>query len=748
VMEKGPAATITVVRVGGADRTEQIDFATSDLTAVAGQDYLATNGTLTFLPNQTSNTFTVPMIDDDWVEAPETVQLTLRNPTAGAGVADPTNAILTIISEDSTISFGAGSYVVNEGVPGGYAAIAVTRTGYVNTTVQVECRTVDAPTNNVPAGIAAPYVRYIPTNLVIQFPPGLASTNFLVRIIDDAIVEPNENLSVCLTNVSGAAVRLATPSNTVVTIIDNDMGPGAVVFSQPSYSFSEGAGLARIDVVRTNGTAGQVTVGYATVPGTATPILDYAPVAGTLTFPPGTNSQAIYVPIVEDNLVEGDETFTVVLANVTGGAVLAASNAVVAILDNETGPGTVDRAFNPGAAAGDLVRALALQALPETNGLMTATNLKVVAGGAFTTFGGTNHNYVARLNWDGSVDNSFLPPYSVVWTNQVIVTNTYTSGGITYILGYATNTMVVTNGMGQGVNGIVSAVQVQDNGKIVLGGAFTAFRGTNGTPTNFNGVARNRLVQLLSDGSLDLTADQTNPMNASVYSLLAQPPGKYFAAGAFTRPAVGVARIRANGSADPSFDPAAGVDGPVYALATQAVVETDVFGQTATNTTLLIAGDFAHVNGLAYSHVARLKMDGSVDGNFVGALIATGAVFAVAAQPDSKVLIAGDFTMVNGVSRSRIARLNVDGSLDTGFDPGAGLDAAVYALALQPNGKVVVGGVFTSVNHANRNRLARLNPDGSLDTAFDVGTGANNTVYALLFEPDGDILVGGAFTEV
>ncbi|MCX6904851.1 MAG: delta-60 repeat domain-containing protein, partial [Verrucomicrobia bacterium] len=63
-------------------------------------------------------------------------------------------------------------------------------------------------------------------------------------------------------------------------------------------------------------------------------------------------------------------------------------------------------------------------------------------------------------------------------------------------------------------------------------------------------------------------------------------------------------------------------------------------------------------------------------------------------------------------------------------------------------GKVIVGGVFTSVNQVNRNRLVRLNANGSLDTAFDVGSGANNTVYALLFEPDGDILVGGAFTEV
>ena len=749
VMENVPVATITVWRVGGSDHTVTIDFATSNLTATAGQDYLATNGTLTFAPNEMTKTFTVPLTDDDLVEAPETVLLTLRNPTGGAGVADPTNAILTIISDDSLISFGASSYVVNEGVPGGYAMLAVTRTGYLDTTVQVECRTVDAPSNNVPAGLAAPYVRYIPTNRVMEFPPGLTSTNFLVRIIDDTLVEPNETFSVRLTNVTGLAAHLAAPSNAVVTIVDNDMGPGALAFSLPSYSFSEGVGLARIDVVRTNGTAGLVTVDYSTAGGTATPVLDYAPVTGTLRFSPGTNSQPIYVPIVDDLLVEGDETFSVMLSNVTGGAVLTASNVVVTIVDNESGPGTVDRGFDPGMAAGDLVRALALQAVAQTNGLVVTTNLKVLAGGAFTTFANTNHNYISRLNWDGSIDAGFLPPYSVAWTNQVIVPMTYTNiAGTIYLLGYTTNTTVTTNALGQGVNGIVSAVQVQDNGKILLGGGFTAFRGTNGTATNFNGVARNHLAQLLSDGSLDVSADQTNPMNAAVYALLAQPLGKFFAGGGFTRPAAGIVRIRPNGSADPSFDPALGVDGTVYALAVQDVAELDVFGQSATNQKVLIAGDFTHVNGLGRSRVARLGMDGSVDENFVTASVVTGAVFAVTGQSDGKVLIAGDFTMVNGVSRPHIARLNVDGSLDAGFDPGAGADAPVYALALQPDGKVVLGGAFTSVNNTNRNRLARLNTNGSLDTAFDIGSGANNAVYAMLLQPDGRLLIGGAFTEV
>src|SRR5436190_7759521 len=108
-----------------------------------------------------------------------------------------------------------------------------------------------------------------------------------------------------------------------------------------------------------------------------------------------------------------------------------------------------------------------------------------------------------------------------------------------------------------------------------------------------------------------------------------------------------------------------------------------------------------------------------------------GAVFSVAVAPDGKVLIAGDFTLVNGTNRNRIARLNQDGSLDTGFDPGAGANAIVYAVAAQPDGKALIGCDFTTYNRTNRNRIARLNLDGSLDTSFEPGLGPNNTVFAL-----------------
>ena len=146
--------------------------------------------------------------------------------------------------------------------------------------------------------------------------------------------------------------------------------------------------------------------------------------------------------------------------------------------------------------------------------------------------------------------------------------------------------------------------------------------------------------------------------------------------------------------------------------------------------------------------MARVDNDGTLDLNFQPPVVVTGAVFSVAVAPDGKVLIAGDFTLVNGTNRNRIARLNQDGSLDIGFDPGAGANAIVYAVAAQPDGKALIGGDFTTYNRTNRNRIARLNLDGSLDTSFEPGLGPNNTVFALAPLHDGKVLIGGSFSSV
>jgi uncharacterized delta-60 repeat protein len=123
-------------------------------------------------------------------------------------------------------------------------------------------------------------------------------------------------------------------------------------------------------------------------------------------------------------------------------------------------------------------------------------------------------------------------------------------------------------------------------------------------------------------------------------------------------------------------------------------------------------------------------------------LQANNAVWAVALEADGKILVGGEFTTLGGQTRNHIARLNVDGTLDSEFNPGA--NDGVLSLAVQADGKVLVGGIFTTLGGQERNRIARLTADGTLDGGFSPS--ANNSVDSLALQADGKVLVGGSFT--
>jgi uncharacterized delta-60 repeat protein len=374
--------------------------------------------------------------------------------------------------------------------------------------------------------------------------------------------------------------------------------------------------------------------------------------------------------------VEGDEDFFLTFSNPTGGAALAGpTNVTINILDDEQGPGSVDRSFDPGAGANGLVRAMSVQA-----------DGKPVIGGAFTAFNNVNRNYVTRLNTDGSHDLTFDP--------------------------------------GAGPNGFVSAVAVTPSGSIAIGGVFNLV----------DGLPFNRISLLDTTGAPIPFFNSNAGLNAEVYFITAQSNGRLILGGGFSQPTRGVTRLQPAGAVDVSFSPASGADGPVH----WAVVQPDGM--------IVIGGGFSNVSGEPRRAVARLAANGFVDTAFVAPGITAGTIFSVALQPDGKVIVGGDFSVGN--QRVNVARLNTDGSLDAGFNPGTGANATVYAVALQSDGHIVLGGDFTMVNGMSRNRLARLDSNGSVDSSFDAGRGANNTVFSVIILPGDDILIAGDFTRI
>jgi hypothetical protein len=124
-----------------------------------------------------------------------------------------------------------------------------------------------------------------------------------------------------------------------------------------------------------------------------------------------------------------------------------------------------------------------------------------------------------------------------------------------------------------------------------------------------------------------------------------------------------------------------------------------------------------------------------------------GTVNAIAVASDGKILIGGDFTTVNGKAKPRIARLHADGSVDDSFNLAAGPNGAVNAILIA-RGKIYIGGDFTMIGTAARARVARLEFDGSFDAGFDPGIGPDGPVYALAGQSNGQILIGGNFQTV
>ena len=297
-----------------------------------------------------------------------------------------------------------------------------------------------------------------------------------------------------------------------------------------------------------------------------------------------------------------------------------------------------------------------------------------------------------------------------------------------------------------GVNNSVNAVAVQEDGKIVVGGTFTTV----------GGQPRQRVARLNDDGTLDMTFSGTNINGQGVFSIALQQDGKILAGGDFQiggNP-VNLVRFNQDGSRDLSFNPV--VNGLVWTIAPQS------------DGTIFLGGEFVSVSGQTRNKIARINADGSIDLSFQdpgisSTLFESAIIYVIAAQSDGKIVVGGFFDRAGGQSRTAVTRLDSDGTLDMNFqDPGAaggtgttinhlGNQTVVNSIAIQADGKILIGGAFASVGGQTRSNLARLDPDGSLDLTLENAslTNVSNTFLSgLVLQPDGRVLIAGFFDSV
>lgn len=681
VNENVGTANITVTRTNGSVGRVTVQYATSNGSAVAGVggDYDATTDTLTFESGQTTKTFPITIRNDTASEFEETVNLRLFNVTGGASLGR-SNAVLLINSDEvgaGSISFATNEFSINEAA--GLATITLRRTSGSSGKVFVDLFTLDRPPG---AAAAREGVDYTGVTNTIAFQAGETVQTITIPILADGLVEGNEFLNLVLTNVTGGA-NLGYLSSSALKIVDDDFY-GSLAFTDANLYVNEQDGSTEITVVRTGGSAEEVSADFVLTMGTATEGVDYVLTNGTLVFPDGSLSQTFSIPIQNDGQLEINETIVLTLTNFAKASLGSITEAVLTIVDDEAlaaPAGSVDTFFDPNPGPNNFVNAIAL-----------LNDGRLFAAGDFTVFNDIVRRRIARLHPDGSVDTSFNP--------------------------------------GSGADNTISAIAVQPDEKVVVAGRFTRMGNRN----------RNGIARLNPNGGVDTSFNPGSGADNPVLAVALDNDGTILIGGDFTTynntARSRVARLTPSGSLDSGFNPGNGANGAVQAIAVQP------------DGKVIVAGDFSEFNTQPANFIVRLQPNGARDPSFQAAAGPNGFVHTVALQPDGKIVIAGAFTAVGGVPRVRIARLNSDGTLDTGFDPGAGADDDVFALALQPDGKIIVAGEFTRIGGVNRNRIARLNANGSLDLSINFGSGANSFILAAVLQPDEQILIGGGFTEV
>ncbi len=266
---------------------------------------------------------------------------------------------------------------------------------------------------------------------------------------------------------------------------------------------------------------------------------------------------------------------------------------------------------------------------------------------------------------------------------------------------------------------------------------------------------------LAQDGAIDPsfnpgTAFYNGNITQIVTTTTIQPDGKIIVGGNFNyyngiylNPGLtlNLIRLQEDGTIDPAFNYGTG------GYSGGSGTYNNLCSAIQNDGKIIVAGDFTSYNGNTKNRIVRLNADGTIDGSFIIGTGFNNVVKSMMIQTDGKIIVGGRFTSFNGTSINRICRLNVNGTLDFSFNPGNGFNDDVNSIAIQSDGKLLIGGQFSTFNGQVSKHLTRLNSNGSIDLTFDIGSGFTYngsdgvTIYAIELQSDGEILVGGTYTK-
>lgn len=370
---------------------------------------------------------------------------------------------------------------------------------------------------------------------------------------------------------------------------------------------------------------------------------------------------------------------------IIGGAFTTVNSVTVPRLARLNADGTRDTTWNPGTAgAGNIVRDVKIQ-----------SDGKILAVGDFTTYSGSTRNRIVRTETSGAIDTTF--------------------------------------NVGTGLGGNSYNIHIQSDGKIITTGVF-------GT---YSGSTNNQIVRINSNGTKDTSFTIGNGFNQTVWISSLQPDGKIIAAGSFTTYSGSsnnyIVRINSDGTKDNTFNVGTGLD-----INWASGVNNSIAYDAENN--VYLASDNIRYSGSAVPRIFKLKLNGTLDTTY-DAGVGLNRFGLANLVSGSRLYTAGTFTNYKAAGATGIAMVSDSATLSASFNPGIGFNNDVNAMTKQSTGRIIIGGAFSSYSGSDSVRLVRINPDGTKDSGFNIGTaGATNVVNALGTQTDDKIIVGGQFT--
>ncbi|MFM7022511.1 MAG: T9SS type A sorting domain-containing protein [Flavobacteriales bacterium] len=399
---------------------------------------------------------------------------------------------------------------------------------------------------------------------------------------------------------------------------------------------------------------------------------------------------------------------------VVGGNFITVNNQIVNRITRLNPDGSIDASFYAGSHSNFTVSKIFIQ--PDN---------KILVGGGFSSFNGKSHQGLVRLLENGTIDSTFIQQ-SIGQVTAIAYKN---DGKI--LLGSGTvsqlnNDGSVDSGFNAGISNLggITDIKIQNDNKILVAG-------------------ESGIIRLEADGKVDPSFNNGKKEGSYINHILILSDGKILLSGKVytykNNPIDQIFRILPDGTYDPYFSAGDIIGGP-NGTSINCTIELS-------DSSILLGGSFGGINGYRRNFLARVDANGKLFNDFYPGSGANDEIKSVKILPDGKILIVGDFTFFNNDFSKRVARLNTDGSLDTTFQIGTGANSEINAIAIQADGKIILAGSFDKFNGVSSEMIVRLNNNGSIDNTFHSYAGDIYSINTIAIQSNGKILIGGEFSQ-